>query len=136
MFTGLNYGSVRSGLPTEGWGTPTCSNEHAVNSHLPSLFRFCQVLDMEELSIWEQHTATIYKVRPPLPERVLVETAVWSQWENLCPRGKRKLILSLIPPQDPRRGFGIAISGGHDRPGGSVFVSDVVSGGPAVGRLQ
>nr|KAF6482388.1 tight junction protein 3 [Molossus molossus] len=57
-----------------------------------------QVLDMEELTIWEQHTATIYK--------------------------------------DPHRGFGIAISGGHDRPGGSVFVSDVVSGGPAVGRLQ
>ncbi|XP_036315773.1 tight junction protein ZO-3 isoform X1 [Pipistrellus kuhlii] len=57
-----------------------------------------QVLDMEELTIWEQHTATVCK--------------------------------------DPRRGFGIAISGGRDRPGGSVFVSDVVPGGPAQGRLQ
>ncbi|KAK2087039.1 Tight junction protein ZO-3 [Saguinus oedipus] len=53
---------------------------------------------MEELTIWEQHTATVSK--------------------------------------DPRRGFGIAISGGRDRPGGSVVVSDVVPGGPAEGRLQ
>uniref|UniRef100_A0A286ZIW4 Tight junction protein 3 n=1 Tax=Sus scrofa TaxID=9823 RepID=A0A286ZIW4_PIG len=53
---------------------------------------------MEELTIWEQHTATISK--------------------------------------DPRRGFGIAISGGRDRPSGSVVVSDVVPGGPAEGRLQ
>ncbi|XP_037680016.1 tight junction protein ZO-3 isoform X2 [Choloepus didactylus] len=53
---------------------------------------------MEELTIWEQHTATLSK--------------------------------------DPRRGFGIAISGGRDRPGGSVVVSDVVPGGPAEGRLQ
>uniref|UniRef100_A0A2K5PN09 Tight junction protein 3 n=1 Tax=Cebus imitator TaxID=2715852 RepID=A0A2K5PN09_CEBIM len=57
-----------------------------------------QVADMEELTIWEQHTATLSK--------------------------------------DPRRGFGIAISGGRDRPGGSVVVSDVVPGGPAEGRLQ
>ncbi|KAF6307288.1 tight junction protein 3 [Rhinolophus ferrumequinum] len=57
-----------------------------------------QVLDMEELTIWEQHTATLCK--------------------------------------DPRRGFGIAISGGRDRPSGSVVVSDVVPGGPAEGRLQ
>ncbi|XP_027981845.1 tight junction protein ZO-3 isoform X2 [Eumetopias jubatus] len=52
---------------------------------------------MEELTIWEQHTATLCK--------------------------------------DPRRGFGIAISGGRDRPSGSVVVSDVVPGGPAEGRL-
>ncbi|XP_038188691.1 tight junction protein ZO-3 isoform X2 [Arvicola amphibius] len=57
-----------------------------------------QVADMEELTIWEQHTATLYK--------------------------------------DPRRGFGIAISGGHDPDSRSVIVSDVVPGGPAVGRLQ
>nr|XP_035971964.1 tight junction protein ZO-3 isoform X3 [Halichoerus grypus] len=56
-----------------------------------------QVLDMEEMTIWEQHTATLCK--------------------------------------DPRRGFGIAISGGRDRPSGSVVVSDVVPGGPAEGRL-
>ncbi|XP_046300079.1 tight junction protein ZO-3 isoform X1 [Marmota monax] len=40
--------------------------------------------------------------------------------------------------KDPRRGFGIAISGGRERPsapGGSVVVSDVVPGGPAEGRL-
>ncbi|KAL1783649.1 tight junction protein ZO-3 [Sigmodon hispidus] len=53
---------------------------------------------MEELTIWEQHTATLHK--------------------------------------DPRRGFGIALSGGHDRASGSVVVSDVVPGGPAEGRLQ
>lgn len=57
-------------------------------------------------------------------------------WENLHPGGKQKFILSLIPLQDPRRGFGIAISGGRDRPSGSVVVSDVVPGGPAEGRLQ
>ncbi|MEE6528235.1 hypothetical protein FKM82_030328 [Ascaphus truei] len=43
--------------------------------------------------------------------------------------------------RDPRKGFGIAISGGRDRPSGvdgnnSVIVSDVVRGGPADGRLQ
>ncbi|XP_043391802.1 tight junction protein ZO-3 isoform X1 [Chelonia mydas] len=43
--------------------------------------------------------------------------------------------------KDPRRGFGIAISGGRDRPSGlagdpSIVVSDVVPGGPAAGRLQ
>nr|Q9QXY1.1 RecName: Full=Tight junction protein ZO-3; AltName: Full=Tight junction protein 3; AltName: Full=Zona occludens protein 3; AltName: Full=Zonula occludens protein 3 [Mus musculus]AAF24175.1 tight junction-associtated protein ZO-3 [Mus musculus] len=53
---------------------------------------------MEELTIWEQHTATLYK--------------------------------------DPRRGFGIAVSGGHDRASGSVVVSDVVPGSPAEGRLR
>ncbi|XP_032739448.1 tight junction protein ZO-3 isoform X1 [Lontra canadensis] len=57
-----------------------------------------QVLDMEELTIWEQHTATLCK--------------------------------------DPQRGFGIAISGGRDRPSGSVVVSDVLPGGPAEGRLR
>ncbi|XP_049664649.1 tight junction protein ZO-3 isoform X3 [Accipiter gentilis] len=43
--------------------------------------------------------------------------------------------------KDPQRGFGFAVSGGRDRPNKmtgdtAVFVSDVVSGGPAVGRLQ
>ncbi|XP_070601694.1 tight junction protein ZO-3 isoform X2 [Erythrolamprus reginae] len=43
--------------------------------------------------------------------------------------------------RDPRKGFGIAISGGRDRPTGSdgdtsIVISDVVPGGPAVGRLQ
>uniref|UniRef100_A0ABM5ELN6 Tight junction protein ZO-3 n=1 Tax=Pogona vitticeps TaxID=103695 RepID=A0ABM5ELN6_9SAUR len=43
--------------------------------------------------------------------------------------------------RDPRKGFGIAISGGRDRPSGvdrdvSIVVSDVVPGGPAEGRLQ
>ncbi|XP_048197956.1 tight junction protein ZO-3 isoform X2 [Perognathus longimembris pacificus] len=57
-----------------------------------------QVSDMESLTIWEQHTATLSK--------------------------------------DPRRGFGIAISGGRDRSSDSVVVSDVVPGGPAEGRLQ
>uniref|UniRef100_A0A8C8RPU4 Tight junction protein 3 n=1 Tax=Pelusios castaneus TaxID=367368 RepID=A0A8C8RPU4_9SAUR len=43
--------------------------------------------------------------------------------------------------RDPRRGFGIAISGGRDRPSGvagdpSIIVSDVVPGGPGDGRLQ
>ncbi|XP_062452020.1 tight junction protein ZO-3 [Rhea pennata] len=43
--------------------------------------------------------------------------------------------------KDPQRGFGFAVSGGRDRPSRTtgdtaVFVSDVVSGGPAAGRLQ
>ncbi|NWH62157.1 ZO3 protein, partial [Geococcyx californianus] len=43
--------------------------------------------------------------------------------------------------KDPQRGFGFAVSGGQDRPNKvtgdtAVVVSDVVSGGPAVGRLQ
>ncbi|KAH0625793.1 hypothetical protein JD844_034041 [Phrynosoma platyrhinos] len=43
--------------------------------------------------------------------------------------------------RDPRKGFGIAISGGRDRPSSidrdvSIVVSDVVPGGPADGRLQ
>uniref|UniRef100_A0A8D2LAK0 Tight junction protein 3 n=1 Tax=Varanus komodoensis TaxID=61221 RepID=A0A8D2LAK0_VARKO len=43
--------------------------------------------------------------------------------------------------RDPRKGFGIAISGGRDRPNAvdedtSIFISDVVSGGPADGRLH
>ncbi|XP_061458075.1 tight junction protein ZO-3 isoform X2 [Rhineura floridana] len=43
--------------------------------------------------------------------------------------------------RDSRRGFGIAISGGRDRPSGadrdtSIIISDVVPGGPADGRLQ
>ncbi|NWH82609.1 ZO3 protein, partial [Piaya cayana] len=43
--------------------------------------------------------------------------------------------------KDPQRGFGFAVSGGRDRPNKvtgdtAVVISDVVSGGPAVGRLQ
>ncbi|XP_068089896.1 tight junction protein ZO-3 isoform X2 [Hyperolius riggenbachi] len=42
---------------------------------------------------------------------------------------------------DPRKGFGIAISGGRDRPRNkegenSVIISDIVPGGPADGRLR
>ncbi|KAM9112348.1 tight junction protein ZO-3 [Pangshura tecta] len=48
---------------------------------------------------------------------------------------------TVMLSKDPRRGFGIAISGGRDRPSSlagdpSVVVSDVVPGGPADGRLQ
>lgn len=111
-----------------------------MTSRPPPPLLSCQVLDMEEMTIWEQHTATLCKVSSPphthtlewVPEGV----AVWSPWENFCSGGKQKLIPSPIAPQDPRRGFGIAISGGRDRPGGSVVVSDVVPGGPAEGRLQ
>ncbi|NWI70604.1 ZO3 protein, partial [Todus mexicanus] len=43
--------------------------------------------------------------------------------------------------KDPQRGFGFAVSGGRDHPDKmtgdtAVVISDVVSGGPAVGRLQ
>ncbi|NXR55639.1 ZO3 protein, partial [Hippolais icterina] len=43
--------------------------------------------------------------------------------------------------KDPHRGFGFAVSGGCDHPNRitgdtAVFVSDVVSGGPAMGQLQ
>ncbi|NXA83600.1 ZO3 protein, partial [Thryothorus ludovicianus] len=43
--------------------------------------------------------------------------------------------------KDPHRGFGFAVSGGRDHPNRTtgdtaVFVSDVVSGGPAMGQLQ
>ncbi|NXW46788.1 ZO3 protein, partial [Nyctiprogne leucopyga] len=43
--------------------------------------------------------------------------------------------------KDPQRGFGFAVSGGRDRPNRitgdtALLVSDVVFGGPAVGRLQ
>ncbi|NXQ35653.1 ZO3 protein, partial [Alaudala cheleensis] len=43
--------------------------------------------------------------------------------------------------KDPHRGFGFAVSGGRDHPNKitgdtAVFVSDVVSGGPAMGQLQ
>ncbi|XP_053559105.1 tight junction protein ZO-3 isoform X2 [Bombina bombina] len=56
------------------------------------------------------------------------EMTIWEQYT-----------VTLI--KDPRKGFGIAISGGRDRPSGvdgdnSVIVSDVVRGGPADGRLQ
>ncbi|XP_042650901.1 tight junction protein ZO-3 isoform X2 [Tyto alba] len=43
--------------------------------------------------------------------------------------------------KDPQRGFGFAVAGGRDRPNRAtgdtaLVVADVVSGGPAVGRLQ
>ncbi|MCJ8737718.1 hypothetical protein PDJAM_G00027270 [Pangasius djambal] len=63
----------------------------------------CEKADMEEMTIWEQHTVTLNK--------------------------------------DPKFGFGFAISGGRDKPNPvngdtAVIVSDVVPGGPAMGRLQ
>lgn len=128
-------------MPTD-WGSPfrdgdpKWSDGRAVTSHPPPPFLSYQVLDMEELTIWEQHTATLCKVTPPTTQWVPGGVTVWSPWEDFCPRGKQKLIPSPIPSQDPRRGFGIAISGSRDRPGGSVVVSDVVPGGPAEGRLQ
>ncbi|XP_056615015.1 tight junction protein ZO-3 isoform X1 [Triplophysa dalaica] len=59
--------------------------------------------DMEEMTIWEQHTATLTK--------------------------------------DSKVGFGFAVSGGLDKPNPAngdttVIVSDVISNGPAMGRLQ
>lgn len=90
---------------------------------------------MEELTIWEQHTATVCKVRPPsVPPRGGFSSA---GLENLCPHGEgTEAHPGCHPPQDPRRGFGIAISGSRDRSSGAVVISDVVPGGPAEGRLQ
>ncbi|KAM6107367.1 tight junction protein ZO-3 [Pterocles gutturalis] len=48
---------------------------------------------------------------------------------------------TVMLSKDPQRGFGFAVSGGRDHPNRitgdtAVIVSDVVPGGPAVGRLQ
>lgn len=56
------------------------------------------------------------------------EMTIWEQY-------------TITLARDSRRGFGIAISGGKDRPSktdgdNSVIVSDVVRGGPADGRLH
>ncbi|KAG9480664.1 hypothetical protein GDO78_012239 [Eleutherodactylus coqui] len=56
------------------------------------------------------------------------EMTIWEQY-------------TITLTRDPRRGFGIAVSGGRDRPSrtdgdNAVIVSDVVRGGPADGRLQ
>ncbi|NXL52164.1 ZO3 protein, partial [Podilymbus podiceps] len=69
-------------------------------------------------------------VRPRLRWRVVTmeEMVIWEQH-------------TVTLSKDPQRGFGFAVSGGRDRPNRvtgdtAVVVSDVVSGGPAVGRLQ
>ncbi|NXU09241.1 ZO3 protein, partial [Pardalotus punctatus] len=82
----------------------------AATAALPSLCWW--VPTMEEMVIWEQHTVTLSKA-------------------SMAQGG----------PADPHWGFGFAVSGGRDRPNRTtgdpaVFVSDVVSGGPAMGQLQ
>lgn len=54
--------------------------------HAPVPVPSRQVSDMEELTIWEQHTATVCKVRPPsVPPRGGFSSA---GLENLCPHGE------------------------------------------------
>ncbi|NWX94194.1 ZO3 protein, partial [Nothoprocta pentlandii] len=67
---------------------------------------------------------------PRLPPQVaaMEEMMIWEQH-------------TVTLSKDPQRGFGFAVSGGRDRPSKTtgdtaVFVSDVVAGGPAAGRLQ
>ncbi|NXE84433.1 ZO3 protein, partial [Cochlearius cochlearius] len=67
---------------------------------------------------------------PRLPWRVatMEEMVIWEQH-------------TVTLSKDPQRGFGFAVSGGRDHPNRvtgdtAVVVSDVVLGGPAVGRLQ
>lgn len=66
----------------------------------------CQVLDMEELTIWEQHTATLCKVRPPFPHtganrNVLLTPGCSTGGENLCPHGKQSSSYMLSSLRTP-----------------------------------
>ncbi|KAG7327546.1 hypothetical protein KOW79_009152 [Hemibagrus wyckioides] len=94
--SGVNYKgeSERNRCPGESGGFVSATLYICTSS---------QKADMEEMTIWEQHTVTLNK--------------------------------------DPKVGFGFAISGGRDKPNPSngdtaVIISDVVPGGPAMGRLQ
>ncbi|NXS99417.1 ZO3 protein, partial [Jacana jacana] len=71
-------------------------------------------------------TATSPRLRWRVP--TMEEMLIWEQH-------------TVTLSKDPHRGFGFAVSGGRDRPNRvtgdtAVIVSDVVAGGPAVGRLQ
>ncbi|NWR93425.1 ZO3 protein, partial [Furnarius figulus] len=71
-------------------------------------------------------TAPVPSLRSEVP--TMEEMVIWEQH-------------TVTLSKDPHRGFGFAVSGGRDRPNRTtgdtaVFVSDVVSGGPAMGRLQ
>ncbi|XP_073541231.1 tight junction protein ZO-3 isoform X3 [Phyllobates terribilis] len=64
----------------------------------------------------------------PLLVSEMEEMTIWEQY-------------TVTLARDPHRRFGIALSGGRDRPSrthgdNSIFVSDIVRGGPADGRLQ
>ncbi|NWU93192.1 ZO3 protein, partial [Upupa epops] len=64
----------------------------------------------------------------PWQEVAMEEMLIWEQH-------------TVTLSKDPQRGFGFAVSGGRDRPNKTtgntaVVVSDVVAGGPAMGRLQ
>ncbi|XP_077105200.1 tight junction protein 2-like [Ranitomeya variabilis] len=57
-----------------------------------------------------------------------MEDAIWEQY-------------NVTLQKDPKKGFGIAVSGGRDNPhfnngDNSIVISDVLQGGPADGRLQ
>ncbi|NXJ69088.1 ZO3 protein, partial [Rostratula benghalensis] len=74
-------------------------------------------------------TATATATSPGLLWRVpaMEEMLIWEQH-------------TVTLSKDPHQGFGFAVSGGRDRPNRTtgdtaVIVSDVVAGGPAVGRL-
>ncbi|NWW98624.1 ZO3 protein, partial [Caloenas nicobarica] len=71
-------------------------------------------------------TATVPRLRWRVPS--MEEMVIWEQH-------------TVTLSKDPQRGFGFAVSGGRDRPNKvtgdtAVVVSDVVAGGPAMGRLQ
>ncbi|NXE97630.1 ZO3 protein, partial [Menura novaehollandiae] len=79
-----------------------------------------------EPSRWPAATAALPGLRWWVP--TMEEMVIWEQH-------------TVTLSKDPHRGFGFAVSGGRDRPNRTtgdtaVFVSDVVAGGPAMGRLQ
>ncbi|NWW53385.1 ZO3 protein, partial [Pedionomus torquatus] len=105
---GLREAGLRKG-PAAAKRSRSCSTPLAAGQGLPC-----------------QPAATTARLRWRVP--TMEEMLIWEQH-------------TVTLSKDPHRGFGFAVSGGRDRPNRvtgdtAVIVSDVVAGGPAVGRLQ
>ncbi|NXW60550.1 ZO3 protein, partial [Eurystomus gularis] len=107
------------GLPKAGLGTGPAAAKRSRSRSVPPATG-------QELP--HQPAAAVTHPRSCWWVATMEEMLIWEQY-------------TVTLSRDPQRGFGFAVSGGRDHPNKmtgdtAVVVSDVVSGGPAMGRLQ
>ncbi|NXY75806.1 ZO3 protein, partial [Glareola pratincola] len=140
---------VHKGLRKAPWSDTTATSPGA--QLLPGLVPFGGLVSARPLGL-RKGPAAVKRSRsrsapPAAGQGLLRRPAAAVASPRLCwrvPSMEEMLIWeqhTVTLSKDPHRGFGFAVSGGRDRPNRTsgdtaVVVSDVVAGGPAVGRLQ
>ncbi|NWI87267.1 ZO3 protein, partial [Pitta sordida] len=125
------------GLRKAPWSDTTATSPGA--QLLPGRIRGSPNVGLRKKPVAVKRSRSQFEPRPQPAATATVPSLCWRvpTMEEMVIWEQHTVTLS----KDPHRGFGFAVSGGRDHPNRTtgdtaVFVSDVVPGGPAMGRLQ